>query len=120
MNPAGPNMENNSRGVFTPVTVVQIDEDPILVKDHVLWSLCSFYFMNCFCLGLIALWYSIRSRDQKVAKNLQLARMYGDKAKRFNIIALVILGVSILIAIITGISISVAAHNYVSSYRRYY
>uniref|UniRef100_A0A8C4RJ91 Uncharacterized protein n=1 Tax=Erpetoichthys calabaricus TaxID=27687 RepID=A0A8C4RJ91_ERPCA len=97
MNPSGPNMENNSRGVFTPVTVVQIDENPTLVKDHVLWSLFSFYFMNYFCLGLIALWYSIKSRDQKVARNIQLARIYGEKAKCFNIIVSVMAGVTILI-----------------------
>uniref|UniRef100_A0A8C4RHK8 Uncharacterized protein n=1 Tax=Erpetoichthys calabaricus TaxID=27687 RepID=A0A8C4RHK8_ERPCA len=106
MNPAGPDMKNNSRGVFTPVTVVQIDENPILVKDHVLWSLCSFHFMNFCCLGLIALWYSIRSRDQKVARNLQLARMYGEKAKCFNITILVLIGAAILIAIIVNICIS--------------
>uniref|UniRef100_A0A8C4RJ05 Uncharacterized protein n=1 Tax=Erpetoichthys calabaricus TaxID=27687 RepID=A0A8C4RJ05_ERPCA len=110
MNPSGPDMENNRRGVFTPITVVQIDENPILVKDHVLWSLCSFHFMNYCCLGLIALWYSFKSRDQKVARNLQLARIYGEKAKCFNITILVLIGVTILVAIIAGISMGVTVH----------
>ncbi|MBN3290318.1 IFM10 protein, partial [Polypterus senegalus] len=93
---------------YYPATVVQVEQDPTSVKDHVLWSLFSFGYLNCCCLGLVALWYSIKSRDQKLAKNLTLATGYGASAKRFNIAATV-LSVIVFIIVIAIYATTIAA-----------
>ncbi|XP_028649356.2 dispanin subfamily A member 2b-like [Erpetoichthys calabaricus] len=93
---------------YYPATVVQVEQDPTSVKDHVLWSLFSFGYLNCCCLGLVALWYSIKSRDQKLAKNLTLASGYGASAKRFNIAATV-LSVIVFIIVIAIYATTIAA-----------
>uniref|UniRef100_A0A3Q2NWD1 Uncharacterized protein n=1 Tax=Fundulus heteroclitus TaxID=8078 RepID=A0A3Q2NWD1_FUNHE len=35
-------------------------------KDHLVWSLCSSVYANLCCLGLVALIFSFKARDQKV------------------------------------------------------
>ncbi|KAJ1066189.1 hypothetical protein K5549_018380, partial [Capra hircus] len=42
---------------------------------------------NLCCLGFLALAYSIKARDQKVAGDLEAARRLGSKAKCYNILA---------------------------------
>lgn len=39
-------------------TTVNVTTEP--PKDHIIWSLYSFVYSNCFCLGLAALIFSIK------------------------------------------------------------
>uniref|UniRef100_A0A3B3QFE1 Uncharacterized protein n=1 Tax=Paramormyrops kingsleyae TaxID=1676925 RepID=A0A3B3QFE1_9TELE len=59
-------------------------------RDHILWSLFSFIYCNAFCLGFIALYYSVKARDRKVLGDLEANGEYGSKARCFNIAALCI------------------------------
>ncbi|KPP66390.1 hypothetical protein Z043_115110 [Scleropages formosus] len=34
----------------------------LTLRDHIVWSLCNFFYMNPCCLGLAALIYSIKVR----------------------------------------------------------
>uniref|UniRef100_A0A3B3HHF8 Uncharacterized protein n=1 Tax=Oryzias latipes TaxID=8090 RepID=A0A3B3HHF8_ORYLA len=63
-------------------TIVLQAEPP---KDHIIWSLCSFFYFNPMCLGLAALIFSIKSRDRKVVGDLEGARHYGATARYLNI-----------------------------------
>uniref|UniRef100_A0A3Q3G3V4 Uncharacterized protein n=1 Tax=Labrus bergylta TaxID=56723 RepID=A0A3Q3G3V4_9LABR len=68
--------------VVHPTTVNIVTEPP---KDHIIWSLCCFVYSNPFYLGLLALIYSIKSRDRKMVGDLEGARQYGRTACTFNI-----------------------------------
>ncbi|XP_061077944.1 dispanin subfamily A member 2b-like [Conger conger] len=57
-------------------------------RDHVLWSLFNFFYMNVCCLGFGALYFSIKARDRKVVGDIEGARGYGSKARCLNIVAL--------------------------------
>ncbi|XP_053252105.1 dispanin subfamily A member 2b-like [Podarcis raffonei] len=59
-------------------------------RDHVLWSLFSFSFLNACCLGFAALVYSIKSRDYKVLGYSEIAATYGRTSKCLNIAALIL------------------------------
>uniref|UniRef100_A0A8C4ZZ15 Uncharacterized protein n=1 Tax=Gadus morhua TaxID=8049 RepID=A0A8C4ZZ15_GADMO len=78
----------------TVVTIVNPVEHP---RDYVVWSICSFFHGNPFCLGLLALIFSFKARDMKVIGDLQRARGYSKWALGFNVAALIILLVTILI-----------------------
>ncbi|XP_076971325.1 interferon-induced transmembrane protein 5 [Tamandua tetradactyla] len=56
-------------------------------RDHLLWSVFSTLYLNLCCLGFLALAYSVKARDQKVAGDLEAARRLGSKAKCVNILA---------------------------------
>ncbi|XP_062053675.1 interferon-induced transmembrane protein 5 [Lepus europaeus] len=56
-------------------------------RDHLIWSVFSTLYLNLCCLGFLALAYSIKARDQKVAGNLEAARRLGSRAKCYNILA---------------------------------
>uniref|UniRef100_A0A9L0SGP1 Interferon induced transmembrane protein 5 n=1 Tax=Equus caballus TaxID=9796 RepID=A0A9L0SGP1_HORSE len=56
-------------------------------RDHLIWSVFSTLYLNLCCLGFLALAYSIKARDQKVAGDLEAARRFGSKAKCYNILA---------------------------------
>ncbi|XP_077144122.1 dispanin subfamily A member 2b-like [Ranitomeya variabilis] len=66
----------------TKVTIIS-DQPP--VRDHIIWSILNSFYMNFCCLGLIALIFSVKSRDQKLAGNQDGAMNYGTKARSFNI-----------------------------------
>ncbi|XP_048828222.1 dispanin subfamily A member 2b-like isoform X7 [Brienomyrus brachyistius] len=67
------------------------------LRDHILWSLFNLFYCNPCCLGFIALYYSIKARDRKVLGDLEAAQVYGSKARSFNIAALCISLVILLI-----------------------
>uniref|UniRef100_UPI0037E74AEE dispanin subfamily A member 2b-like n=1 Tax=Semicossyphus pulcher TaxID=241346 RepID=UPI0037E74AEE len=105
-------------------TTVNIITDP--PQDHIIWSLCCFCYYNPFCLGLAALIFSIKSRDRKVAGDLEGARHYGSTARSLNIASSILAGIGLLIIVITIITIIVIInqsasyaykHNY--PYNRY-
>ncbi|NWY53622.1 IFM3 protein, partial [Chionis minor] len=71
-------------------------------KDFVLWSFFSAMFCNPFCLGFIALVFSIKSRDRKIAQDPGGADSYGRTAKFLNIAALClgVVGAIICVAVL--------------------
>ncbi|XP_018621215.1 dispanin subfamily A member 2b-like [Scleropages formosus] len=78
---------------------------PTPVRDYIVWSLCSFVYLNPCCLGLAALIYSIKARDRKFIGDLEGAQMYQSKAHCFNCCALcmsLILGVGLILLVATG------------------
>ncbi|XP_049636911.1 interferon-induced transmembrane protein 5 [Suncus etruscus] len=56
-------------------------------RDHLIWSVFSALYLNLCCLGFLALVYSVKARDQKVAGDLEAARRFGSRAKCYNILA---------------------------------
>ncbi|KAM4617387.1 interferon-induced transmembrane protein 5-like [Discoglossus pictus] len=86
-------------------TVITIGS-PAPPRDHLLWSLCNTVYLNLFCLGFMALVYSVKARDQKVQGDEQAAIRYGQKARCYNILATVwnvTLPLLLLALLITGI-----------------
>ncbi|XP_070217513.1 interferon-induced transmembrane protein 5 [Bos mutus] len=74
-------------------------------RDHLIWSVFSALYLNLCCLGFLALAYSIKARDQKVAGDLEAARRLGSKAKCYNILATMwalVPPVLLLVLLVTG------------------
>ncbi|XP_043938606.1 interferon-induced transmembrane protein 5-like [Protopterus annectens] len=87
-------------------TVIHIGPPVLPPKDHILWSLCNTMYLNLCCLGFTALVYSVKSRDQKIAGNLDGARHYAAKAKCYNILATmwnILIPLVLIALIITGV-----------------
>ncbi|XP_031756421.1 dispanin subfamily A member 2b-like isoform X2 [Xenopus tropicalis] len=60
------------------------------VRDHLVWSIANTFCMNVCCLGLIAILFSVKSRDQKLIGNRTRAQNYGSIALALNITATLI------------------------------
>ncbi|KAK5927642.1 hypothetical protein CgunFtcFv8_012777 [Champsocephalus gunnari] len=112
MNPAGYPPENvplqgryegfdGQPGVSTVVQWTSVSVPPEPPSDHIIWSLCCFFYSNPCCLGLAALIFSIKARDRKVFGDMEGARHYGSTARCLNISATVLVSIMILIIIIT-------------------
>ncbi|KAG7473835.1 hypothetical protein MATL_G00100200 [Megalops atlanticus] len=69
-------------------------------RDHIVWSLFNAIYMNTFCLGFAALYFSVKARDRKVVGDLEGAREYGSTARCLNIVALCLSLVSAVIVIV--------------------
>ncbi|XP_056137985.1 dispanin subfamily A member 2b-like [Lampris incognitus] len=69
-------------------------------KDYIVWSLCMLLYYNPFCLGLTAVYFSIKSRDRKVVGDLEGARSYGKTACCLNVFALIILLICVIVFIV--------------------
>uniref|UniRef100_A0AAZ1XLZ1 Uncharacterized protein n=1 Tax=Oreochromis aureus TaxID=47969 RepID=A0AAZ1XLZ1_OREAU len=93
----GPSGQPGGSVLVQHTTVNVITEPP---KDHFIWSLLCFAYLNPCCLGLAALIYSIKARDQKVAGDLEGARHYGATARQLNITSTVLVALGLLIFII--------------------
>uniref|UniRef100_A0A3P9MPJ2 Uncharacterized protein n=1 Tax=Oryzias latipes TaxID=8090 RepID=A0A3P9MPJ2_ORYLA len=93
-------------------TIVLQAEPP---KDHFIWSLCCFLYSNPLCLGLAALIFSIKSRDRKVVGDLEGARHYGATARCLNIVATIIVCLTVIIAIV-GVALLVKSWFYYGQY----
>ncbi|XP_068117720.1 interferon-induced transmembrane protein 1-like [Hyperolius riggenbachi] len=89
---------------MTPVdsAVVTITSEQLPVKDHIIWSIFNTIYMNCCCLGFLALLFSVKSRDQKLNGNQSQARKHSITARYLNIFSmgLTILWFSITVAVI--------------------
>ncbi|XP_057692307.1 dispanin subfamily A member 2b-like [Corythoichthys intestinalis] len=87
-----------------PATVVQhttVNVTRERVRDHIIYSLCSFVHMgNPLCLGLLAVIYSIKARDRKVMGDLEGAKKHATIALCLNIAVSVIFGLFVLSVII--------------------
>uniref|UniRef100_A0A8C6X262 Uncharacterized protein n=1 Tax=Naja naja TaxID=35670 RepID=A0A8C6X262_NAJNA len=82
------NSPSPPQGKSTPTPHTPATSSP--VRDYVVWSLFSFTTCNCCCLGLFALFYSIKSRDRKVLGDPEGAANHGRTAKYLNIAACLI------------------------------
>ncbi|KAG8564379.1 hypothetical protein GDO81_016435 [Engystomops pustulosus] len=85
-------------------TVVVIQEDTSPVRDDLFWSLFNTIYLNMCCLGLVALWYSIQSRDRKHSRDIIGARLQGTTARRFNMAATTVSITVFIIMIIVYVS----------------
>ncbi|XP_059507856.1 dispanin subfamily A member 2b-like [Stegostoma tigrinum] len=57
------------------------------VRDYVIWSIFNVSYMNFFCFGLAALFFSIKCRDRKMQGDLEGAQRFARKARALNIAA---------------------------------
>ncbi|NXK42458.1 IFM2 protein, partial [Piprites chloris] len=109
MLPADMNMDEMPRS-----TTVTVEEERPLPRDHLVWSLCTTLYGNIFCLGFLAFFFSVKSRDRKVLGDHSGALSYGSTAKCLNITALVL---NILIVAVVIIVVAVAVGGAANSYR---
>uniref|UniRef100_A0A8C8RWU9 Interferon induced transmembrane protein 5 n=1 Tax=Pelusios castaneus TaxID=367368 RepID=A0A8C8RWU9_9SAUR len=92
-----------SRKQDTSPTVITSDPPP---RDHLIWSIFNTIYMNLCCCGLVALAYSVKARDQKVAGDIETARRFSSKARCYNILAMVLsllLPLVFIALVITGV-----------------
>ncbi|CAJ1056993.1 dispanin subfamily A member 2b-like [Xyrichtys novacula] len=107
MNPEGVPLQGMGYGGYpmqpggtTVFQTTRVNIDPEPPKDHIIWSLISFFWFNPCGLGLAALIHSVKSRDRKVVGDLEGARRYGSTACSLNIAATVLASVALLLFII--------------------
>lgn len=77
------------------------------VNDYLIWSLLSLIFCNVFCLGWVALFYSLRARFSKhIDVDEEAGEHFAEKAKECNIQLLIsgsmVFSILIVLAIIRG------------------
>ncbi|XP_061768039.1 interferon-induced transmembrane protein 1 [Nerophis ophidion] len=89
-------------------------------RDYIFYSLISFVHLgNPCCLGLVALYYSIKARDRKVAGDIEGTKANGILARNLNIVATVIFCILVLVFIIV-VSVSLTrphSYEFSSNYR---
>ncbi|KAM6394484.1 interferon-induced transmembrane protein 1-like [Pluvialis apricaria] len=101
MQPYGWNRAGSPATAFGPTVTSFVQPEPVPdPQDFVLWSFFNAMFCNPFCLGFIALIFSIKSRDRKVARDPGTAGSYGKTAKHLNIAALCLGIVGTIICIV--------------------
>ncbi|XP_008107175.1 interferon-induced transmembrane protein 5 [Anolis carolinensis] len=86
-------------------TVIKV-RPPVVPRDYMVWSIFNTIYMNLCCLGFVALTYSVKARDQKVAGDLEAARRYGSKAKCYNVLATlwnVVVPLVLIALVVTGV-----------------
>ncbi|KAM6321963.1 interferon-induced transmembrane protein 5-like [Podargus strigoides] len=75
-------------------------------RDHLVWSIFNTLYMNFCCLGFVALAFSVKARDQKVAGDVEAARRFSSKARCYNALATagsVVLPLLLAALVITGV-----------------
>ncbi|NXW07961.1 IFM3 protein, partial [Fregetta grallaria] len=86
---------------FSPTVTSSVQPEPVPnPQDFVLWSFFNSMFCNAFCLGFIALVFSIKARDRIIAHDPTSAGSYGTTAKHLNIAALCLGIVGTIICIV--------------------
>ncbi|NWH66031.1 IFM2 protein, partial [Geococcyx californianus] len=86
---------------FGPTITTYVQQEPVpSPRDYVLWSFFNTLFCNVCCLGFIALSYSVKARDRKIARDPAGADVFANTAKKVNISAVCIGSVVIIIAIV--------------------
>ncbi|NXS12243.1 IFM1 protein, partial [Neodrepanis coruscans] len=81
-------------------TTVTVEEERLPPRDHLLWSVFNTLYGNVFCLGFLALVFSVKSRDRKVLGDYSKAQKYSSTAKWLNVAALVINTIIVVIVIV--------------------
>ncbi|XP_038663969.1 dispanin subfamily A member 2b-like [Scyliorhinus canicula] len=87
-------------------TVITMAPNLPPIRDHLPWSIFNFAYLNCCCLGFVALVFSVKSRDRKVVGDVEGARQYGSTARALNIADTVLCILTFIIIIsllITGV-----------------
>ncbi|KAM6069840.1 interferon-induced transmembrane protein 1-like [Theristicus caerulescens] len=88
MQPYARNWAGSPATTFGPTITSFVQPEPVpSPRDFVLWSFFNSMFCNPFCLGFIALVFSIKARDRKIAQDPAAADSYGRTAKHLNIAA---------------------------------
>ncbi|KAE8606974.1 hypothetical protein XENTR_v10010951, partial [Xenopus tropicalis] len=82
----------------TDVTIEMIDLQR--VRDHFVWSVFNTVYMNICCLGLLALSYSVESRDHKQRGDMRGAKKQASRSRSLNI-ATTVLSILTVIIIFT-------------------
>ncbi|XP_075357501.1 interferon-induced transmembrane protein 1-like [Mycteria americana] len=101
MQPYGRNGAGYPATAFGPTVTSFVRPEPVPdPQDFVLWSFFNSMFCNPFCLGFIALVFSIKARDRKIAQDPGAAGSYGRTAKHLNIAALCLGTVGTIICIV--------------------
>ncbi|NXH17295.1 IFM5 protein, partial [Bucco capensis] len=75
-------------------------------RDHLIWSIFNTIYMNFCCLGFVALAFSVKARDGKVAGDLEAAQRFSSKARCYNALATtgsVVLPLLLVALVITGV-----------------
>ncbi|KFQ40350.1 Interferon-induced transmembrane protein 5 [Mesitornis unicolor] len=75
-------------------------------RDHLIWSIFNTLYMNFCCLGFVALAFSVKARDRKVAGDVEAARRFSSKAKCYNVLATAgstVLPLLLVALVITGV-----------------
>ncbi|XP_072291442.1 dispanin subfamily A member 2b-like [Eucyclogobius newberryi] len=80
------------------ITRVNVERE--MPRDHLIWSLICCIYYNPFLLGLVALIFSVKARDRKVAGDIEGARSHGSTAQTLNIISTVLFCLSFLVTLI--------------------
>ncbi|XP_063293505.1 dispanin subfamily A member 2b-like [Pelobates fuscus] len=87
-------------------TVVSIQPNNVPVRDHLVWSIFNTAYLNTCCLGLLALVFSVKSRDRKLIGDVSGSISYASTARSLNISATVLSILSIIlffVLIVTGV-----------------
>ncbi|NXF89604.1 IFM5 protein, partial [Eubucco bourcierii] len=77
-----------------------------LPRDHLIWSIFNTIYMNFCCLGFVALAFSVKARDRKVAGDVEAARQLSSKARCYNALATagsVVLPLLLAALVVTGV-----------------
>ncbi|NXJ68021.1 IFM3 protein, partial [Rostratula benghalensis] len=86
---------------FSPTATSSVQPQPVPnSRDFLLWSFFNAMYCNPLCLGFIALVFSVKSRDRKMANDPATASSYGRTAKQLNIAALCLGIVGTIICIV--------------------
>ncbi|MCI4382096.1 hypothetical protein PGIGA_G00259690 [Pangasianodon gigas] len=105
----------DGRGAGT--VVVAMPEHP---PDYIVWSIASIVYGNPCCLGLIAFYYSIKSRDRKMVGDMNGARSYGSTAQCFNGFALALIIIPFVIIIVLMVVLNARMTSHTHTYSRGY
>ncbi|KAG8438132.1 hypothetical protein GDO86_008718 [Hymenochirus boettgeri] len=92
--------EENVSTMQVQSTIVTISPNEPPVRDHLIWSIFNFVYTNFCCLGLLALVFSIKSRDRKLVGDRNGAMSYSSTARSLNIASTTLSILMILILII--------------------
>ncbi|OCT83861.1 dispanin subfamily A member 2b [Xenopus laevis] len=66
-------------------TVVNIQSSEKPQRDYLVWSIFNLIHFNFCCLGLLALVFSVKSRDRKQLRDTSGAKHYASTSRSLNI-----------------------------------
>ncbi|KAI6068190.1 IFM5 protein, partial [Asarcornis scutulata] len=96
-------MTSHKRDLSPTVVTVGASAPP---RDHLIWSIFNTIYMNFCCLGFVALAFSVKARDRKVAGDVEAARRFSSKARCYNALATagsVVLPLLLAALVVTGV-----------------
>uniref|UniRef100_A0A3P9P911 Uncharacterized protein n=1 Tax=Poecilia reticulata TaxID=8081 RepID=A0A3P9P911_POERE len=97
-------------------TIVNVPTEPS--ADYLVWSLWNFVYGNFFCLGLVALSYSVKARDRKMVGDQDGARRHAYTAHVLNVfvtsLAILLSIAALIVVIYTSFITNIKHGKYVS------